>query len=157
MYDASLEWIDFVEKLVREENIDCDFSRCGHIEVACKPKHFDDFRRSAEATARDFGHQQRLIPPDQLPSEIGSAIYHGGLVDDFSAGVNPARLVAGLAGAAERAGAAIFEHSHVDEDQRDVARGWKIATQRGTLRSPNHRDATNGSNRPPPPPPQNQI
>src|SRR6267154_5744381 len=48
MYAASLESIDFVEKLVREENIACDFVRCGHLEVACKAKHFDDFRRTAE-------------------------------------------------------------------------------------------------------------
>jgi len=75
MYAASLAAIDFVEQLVREENIACDFSRTGHLEVACKPKHFDDFRRSAEIIARNFGHQQRLIPRDQLQSETGSAIY----------------------------------------------------------------------------------
>ncbi len=144
MYAASLESIDFVEKLVREENIECDFARTGHLEVACKPKHFDDFRRSAEETARHFGHQQRLIPKDQLQSEIGSAIYHGGLVDDASAGLNPARFVAGLARAAERAGAAIFEHSHVDEIQREGAQGWKIATARGTLRAKNVLVATSG-------------
>ena len=144
MYAASLESIDFVEKLVREENIACDFARCGHLEVACKPKHFDDFRRSADETARYFNHRQRLIPRDQLQSEIGSAIYHGGLVDESSAGVNPARLVAGLASAAERAGAAIFEHSHVEEIQREGARGWKIATQRGTLRAQNVFVATSG-------------
>jgi len=144
MYAASLASIDFVEKLVREENIACDFARSGHLEVACKPKHFDDFRRSAEETVLHFNHRQRLIPKDQLQSEIGSAIYHGGLVDDSSAGVNPARLVAGLASAAERAGAAIFEHSHVDEVQREGARGWKIATQRGTLRAQNVVVATSG-------------
>jgi glycine/D-amino acid oxidase-like deaminating enzyme len=144
MYAASLESIDFAEKLVREENIACDFARCGHLEVACKPKHFDDFRRSADETARHFNHRQRLIPRDQLQSEIGSAIYHGGLVDESSAGVNPARLVAGLASAAERAGAAIFEHSHVEEIQREGARGWKIATQRGTLRAQNVFVATSG-------------
>jgi glycine/D-amino acid oxidase-like deaminating enzyme len=144
MYAASLESIDFVEQVIREENIACDFARCGHLEVACKAKHFDDFRRSAEATARDFGHQQRLIPKDQLQSEIGSAIYHGGLVDESSAGVNPARLVAGLAVVAQRAGAAIFEHSHVEEIQREGARGWKIATPRGTLRAQNVLVATSG-------------
>jgi glycine/D-amino acid oxidase-like deaminating enzyme len=144
MYAASLESIDFVEQVIREENIACDFARCGHLEVACKAKHFDDFRRSAEATARDFGHQQRLIPKDQLQSEIGSAIYHGGLVDESSAGVNPARLVAGLAVAAQRAGAAIFEHSHVEEIQREGARGWRIATPRGTLRAQNVLVATSG-------------
>jgi glycine/D-amino acid oxidase-like deaminating enzyme len=144
MYAASLESIEFVEKLVREENIACDFSRSGHLEVACKRKHFDDFRRSAEETARHFGHQQRLVPKDQLQSEIGSAIYHGGLVDASSAGVNPARYVAGLARAAERAGAAIFEHSPVDEIQREGAHGWKIATARGTLRAQNVFVATSG-------------
>ena len=144
MYAASLESIDFVEQLVREENIACDFARCGHLEVACKPKHFDDFRRSADETARHFNHQQRLIPRDQLQSEIGSAIYHGGLVDESSAGVNPARLVAGLASAAQRAGAAIFEHSHVNEIQREGAIGWKIATQHGTLRAQNVFVATSG-------------
>src|ERR1700738_3911033 len=135
MYAASLASIDFVEQLVFEEKIACDFSRCGHLEVACKPKHFDDFRRSAEATAREFGHQQRLVSKDQLRSEIGSAIYHGGLVDDSSAGLNPARYVSGLARAAERAGAAIFEHARVEQIQREGASGWKIATPRGTLRA----------------------
>jgi len=144
MYAASLESIDLVEKLVREENIACDFARCGHLEVACKPKHFDDFRRSADETARHFNHKQRIIPKDQLQSEIGSSIYHGGLVDDTSAGLNPARFVAGLARAAERAGAAIFEHSHVDQIQREGASGWKIATARGTLRAKNVLVATSG-------------
>lgn len=144
MYAASLESIDFVEKLVREENIACDFALGGHLEVACKPKHFDDFRRSAEETARHFNHQQRIIPKDQLQSEIGSTIYHGGLVDDSSAGVNPARLVAGLANAAERAGAAVFEHAHVDQIQREGATGWKVATARGTLRAANVFVATSG-------------
>jgi glycine/D-amino acid oxidase-like deaminating enzyme len=144
MYAASLESIDFVEKLVSEENIVCDFARCGHLEVACKPKHFSDFQRSAEETARQFNHQQRIIPKDQLQSEIGSTIYHGGLVDDSSAGLNPARLVAGLARAAEGAGAAIFEHAHVDQIQREGATGWKVATARGTLRAANVFVATSG-------------
>jgi glycine/D-amino acid oxidase-like deaminating enzyme len=144
MYAASLESIDFVEKLIREENIACDFTRCGHLEVACKPKHFDDFRRTAEETERHFNHKQRIIPKDQLQSEIGSAIYHGGLVDDTSAGLDPARFVAGLAQAAERAGATIFEHSHVDQIQREGASGWKIATSRGTLRAQNVLVATSG-------------
>src|SRR5258708_39022675 len=42
MYAASLESIDCVEAVVREENIECDFSRRGHLEVACKPRHFEE-------------------------------------------------------------------------------------------------------------------
>jgi len=40
MYAASLASIDCVEQIVREEKIECDFSRCGHLEVACKQAHF---------------------------------------------------------------------------------------------------------------------
>src|SRR5690349_12150400 len=48
MYAASLASIDCVEQIVGEENIDCDFFRCGHLEVACKQKHFDDYARQVE-------------------------------------------------------------------------------------------------------------
>ena len=40
MYAASLESIDLVEQIVKEQRIDCAFSRCGHLEVACKASHF---------------------------------------------------------------------------------------------------------------------
>src|SRR4051812_14079061 len=86
MYAASLASIDCVETLVREENIDCDFSRCGHLEVACKQKHFDDYARQAEVIGREFNHKLRIVPQSQLQSEIGSAIYYGGMVDEVSAG-----------------------------------------------------------------------
>src|SRR5277367_5721378 len=34
MYAASLASIDCVQQIIRDEAIDCDFSRCGHLEVA---------------------------------------------------------------------------------------------------------------------------
>jgi glycine/D-amino acid oxidase-like deaminating enzyme len=147
MYAASLASIDCVEQIVREENIACDFARGGHLEVACKAKHFDDFQRNAEVIAREFNHQLRVVPKDQLQSEIGSPIYHGGLVDDTSAGVNPARYVAGLARAAERAGAAIFEGARVEKIEREAtqgARSWKVTTTRGALRAREVFVATSG-------------
>src|SRR5216683_3038725 len=57
MYADSLASIDLVEQIVREENITCDFSRSGHLEVACKESHFDSYARSAEFIAREFGHE----------------------------------------------------------------------------------------------------
>jgi len=136
MYAASLETIDCVERIVREEEISCDFSRCGHLEVACKQKHFDDYARQAEVIAREFNHTLRIVPRAQLGSEIGSRIYYGGMVDEVSAGCNPARYVAGLARAAMKAGANIFEHARVQtigRDSRQGEAGWKIQTSRGPL------------------------
>jgi len=136
MYAASLETIDCVEKIIREEAIDCDFSRCGHLEVACKQKHFDDYARQVEVIAREFNHQLRVVQRGELSSEIGSNIYFGGVVDEISAGVNPARYVAGLGRAAIKAGAEIFEHARVEglrREPRQSEAGWKITTSRGPL------------------------
>jgi glycine/D-amino acid oxidase-like deaminating enzyme len=136
MYAASLETIDCVEKIIREEGIECDFSRCGHLEVACKQKHFDDYARQVEVIAREFNHQLRVVQRGELSSEIGSSIYYGGMVDEVSAGVNPPRYVAGLARAAIKAGAEIFEHARVESlqhESRQGEAGWKVITSRGTF------------------------
>jgi glycine/D-amino acid oxidase-like deaminating enzyme len=136
MYAASLASIDCVEQVVREEGIECDLARRGHLEVACKQKHFEGFDRQAEIVAREFKHPLRILPRNQLRTEIGSDIYYGGLVDEASAGLNPARYVAGLARAADRAGAEIFENSRVDQIERGARQGvagWKVSTSRGAL------------------------
>jgi glycine/D-amino acid oxidase-like deaminating enzyme len=136
MYAASLASMDCVEQIVREEAIDCDFIRCGHLEVACKQKHFDDYARQAEVIAREFNHTLRVVQKHELSSEIGSRIYYGGMVDEVSAGANPARYVAGLARAAMKAGSEVFERTRVESIQRDSRQGtagWKVSTSRGSL------------------------
>jgi glycine/D-amino acid oxidase-like deaminating enzyme len=136
MYAASLASIDCVEQIVKEEQIGCDFSRCGHLEVACKQKHFDDYGREAEILEVEFNHKLRVVDRSELPTEIGSSIYYGGLVDEGSAGCNPARYVAGLARSTLKAGAEIFEHARVETMQRDSRQGemgWKLTTARGPI------------------------
>jgi glycine/D-amino acid oxidase-like deaminating enzyme len=147
MYAASVSAIALVEQIVREENIPCSFSRCGHLEVACKQSHFEDFSRSSEFIAKEFNHELRIVPKNELRSEIGSDIYYGGRVDQTSAGVNPAQYVAGLASAALRAGAAVYENARVLKVQRNTKNGrsgFYIDTSRGKIFAPNVLVATSG-------------
>src|SRR5262249_228560 len=65
-----------------------------------------------------------------------SSIYFGGMVDEVSAGLNPARYVAGLARAAMKSGAQIYEHTRVQalaRESRNGEPGWKVTTSRGVL------------------------
>jgi glycine/D-amino acid oxidase-like deaminating enzyme len=136
MYAASLASIDYVEQIVREEQIDCNFSRCGHLEVAVKQSHFEGFSKSAALIQREFNHTLRIIPKKELRDEIGSEIYFGGMVDDSSAGVNPARYVAGLTQAAQRAGASLHDHTRVlqiDSRNTNGTRKFSVQTSKGTL------------------------
>lgn len=107
MFAASLAAIDCVEQIVSEEAIDCDFRRSGHLLLAHRPAHFHAFAREFALLRREFAHPTRLVPPGELRDEIGSGAFHGGLVDEASAGLNLARFVAGLGCVAVRAGAQI--------------------------------------------------
>ena len=147
MYAASLATIDSVERIVKQENIACDFGRCGHLEVACKQSHFDDYAKQVEVIEREFNHHLRVVPRGKLRDEIGSDIYYGGMVDEVSAGLNPARYVAGLGAAAMRAGAQVCERTrlqNIQREARDGAPGFRLNTSRGAIWARNVLVGTSG-------------
>jgi len=136
MYLASLDSIDLVERIVREEGINCSFSRRGHLEVACKQAHFDAYAEAASRIEREFDHELRIVAKSELRSEIGSDIYFGGMVDETSAGVNPAQYVTGLANAAKNAGACLRDKTRVASNvlqPETGSRSFLVKTSRGDL------------------------
>src|SRR5258706_1428588 len=54
MYAASLETIDAVERVVKEENVACDFVRTGHLQVPCKRAQFDGYARHGVESVPEF-------------------------------------------------------------------------------------------------------
>ena len=143
LFQCSLDSIDTVERIVKEENIDCGFARHGHLLAANKPKHFDALKDEVEFMQKEFNHQVRLIPRAEQHEEIGSAIYHGALLDELSGGLNPAQYVAGLAGAAERAGATLHARARVNKLGRSGKR-FVLETERGPLSAESIFVATSG-------------
>ncbi len=132
LFQCSLDSIDTVEQIVREENIDCGFARTGHLLAANKPKHYEALKGEVEFMAKEFNHKVRLVPPEEMQSEIGSKVYPGALVDEVSAGVNPAQFVAGLVRAAAKAGATLHARARVTRLARRGTR-FVVETSRGTV------------------------
>jgi glycine/D-amino acid oxidase-like deaminating enzyme len=132
LFQCSLDSVSTVEQIVRDENIECGFARTGHLLTANKPGHYDALKGEVEFMDREFNHKVRLVPPGEMQSEIGSGIYHGALVDEVSAGLNPAQYAAGLAAAAERAGAVLHARARVTSLERRGTRFF-IQTERGSL------------------------
>ena len=120
---------------MREESIGCDFSRCGHAEVACKPRHFDGMRKEAELLATSFAHPTCVVERGRIGSVIGSEAYYGAIIDDASAKINPAQFAFGLADAADRSGAVIAENARVHAIDKVKHAGYEIATSRGSVRA----------------------
>ena len=134
LFACSLEAIDTVEQIVKEENLDCGFARYGHLLVANKPKHYQALQEEVEFMEREFDHEVRLIPPYEQVSEIGSSLYHGALLDKCSGGLNPAQYLTGLARAATDAGAKLHPRARVMRLDRK-GREFLVETERGPVRA----------------------
>ena len=143
LFQCSLDSVNIVEQIVKEENIDCGFARTGHLLTANKPKHYESLQGEVDFMAKEFNHNVRLVSPKDLRSEIGTDVYHGALVDEVSGGLNPAQYVAGLAGASARAGATLCARARVTKIERSQNRFF-IQTERRNLEAESVLVATSG-------------
>ncbi|MEW6405002.1 MAG: FAD-binding oxidoreductase [Chloroflexota bacterium] len=143
LFQYSLDSIDTVEQIVEEEKIDCGFARTGHLLAANKPRHFDALKEEVEFMDKEFNHKVRLVSRTDQRTEIGTDLYYGALVDEVSGGLNPAQFVAGLARAAENAGAVTCARARVTSLRRREKR-FTIETERGTLSAESVLVATSG-------------
>jgi glycine/D-amino acid oxidase-like deaminating enzyme len=142
-WQASLDAIDLIGEIVAEEDIDCHFQRNGHLQLASKPSHFEAMKEKVAWFKKELNHSFTLIPPSDLPSEIGAQGFHGGIVDEWSAGLHPAQYVFGLARAVARAGACLCENAGVNQIEKTV-NGFRLHTEKGTIQAKEVLVATNG-------------
>ncbi len=79
------------------------------------------------------GMNAHVVERSALRTEIGSDAYFGGLVVEQSAGLNPAKLTAGLAGLAEAAGAALHEETRAIRLRPQADGRSVVETSRGAV------------------------
>jgi glycine/D-amino acid oxidase-like deaminating enzyme len=145
-FDAA---VDTVESIVREEAIECDFARSGKLKLAAKPEHFAGLARTFETLGREVDTGMELVDASRLSTEIDSKQFHGGLLQKKSAQLHVGRFGVGLAQAAARHGARIYESATVAKLERLSGRAHRITTGRGTLEAAQVLLAT-GASRPGP-------
>lgn len=144
-YRAFTAAVDTVERVAKEEQIDCDFHRCGKLKLAAKPKHFDNMIKSYEALKANIDPNVSLVPPEQLQGEIRSDAFYGGLLQATSAQLHVGKFGVGLAEAAARQGVLIYENAAVSDLKR-VADGWRVTSARGSVQAAQVMVATGGAN-----------
>jgi glycine/D-amino acid oxidase-like deaminating enzyme len=125
LFEVAAESMARLEAILAEERIECGYTRSGHIQAASKPKHFKALQDEQALLARVFQHRVELVPRSEQRSEVGTDAYHGLLVDEQSAALNPAKYVEGLSAAATRSGATIVTHRAVKRLER-IAGGWRV-------------------------------
>ena len=143
MFQLTLEAMQLLERLIAEEGIACDFNRCGAVTLAAKPGHLPALERSGRFLRQELGYETVLLSREDMGKEIGSARYHGALLDPGGCSLQPAKYVQGLGLAAQRAGARLLEGTEVTR-VRKVPGGFEVGTSRGVLRAREVLAATNG-------------
>ena len=135
LYKALDASIDTLESLIAEEGIDCNFRRAGKLKMASKPQHFEGLAKNFEAVHAEVDADTALLSVDDLKAEIGSPFY-GAMLSKKSAMMHMGRYVAGLAQAASRHGAVIFENAAVTKHTQN-GKTHTLETARGKVTADN--------------------
>jgi glycine/D-amino acid oxidase-like deaminating enzyme len=143
LYALSLASIKYVEDVIEEENIHCEYTRAGHIEAAWKNAHFNQYRREQEVLAREFDQHVTLLNRKEQTRELGTNYYRGLLIDERSGALHPAKFVRGLAICASGSGVLLFERTPATRIMREGT-GFAVVTMHGTIKAENVLIATNG-------------
>ncbi|OBQ74417.1 NAD(P)/FAD-dependent oxidoreductase [Mesorhizobium erdmanii] len=132
---------DLVFGLIRRHGIDCDAVQNGWIQPAHSPAAFEKVKARTEQWARR-GRPAVLLDQQEVETLTGARGYVGGWMDRSGGVLNPVAYARGLADAAEKAGAKIFEQTPVTAVDR-VADGWMLKTPSGSARAGKVLIATN--------------
>lgn len=132
-YRAYAAAVDTVERVIREEGIDCDYSRRGKLKLAAKPHHMAHLAATAELIARDVDPDVQLIDRAGIGAEIASDAFHGGLLQRHGGQMHMGKFAAGLASAAVRHGARLYEHAPVTQIARQADGTYRVKSNRGEI------------------------
>src|SRR5699024_10949017 len=80
---------------------------------AYKAKHFENLKREQEFMYEKLQYENFIVEKRNLKEELGSPLYHGGIVDPNSCYFHPLKYALGLSYAVEKEGGEIFEDSQV--------------------------------------------
>ncbi|HEY3537014.1 MAG TPA: FAD-binding oxidoreductase [Trinickia sp.] len=133
-YRAYAAAVDTVERLIREERIECDYLASGKLKLASKPHHLEHLQRTAELIHREVDPDVEIIGRDRICSEVDSDSFFGGLLQKRGGQMHMGKFAVGLANAAARHGAQLFEHAAVTSIEKDGT-GYRVESSRGTLRA----------------------
>jgi len=148
-YRAFGDAVKSVENIVKTEKLDCDFQRTGKIKLAAKPEHYEQLVRTHDVLRANVDTDVKLVTRERIREEIDSASFYGGLVQGGSAQMHVGKFGVGLAEAAARSGARIYENAAVTKLERLPGGAYRITSARGALEAKQVLVATGATSRGP--------
>lgn len=133
-YRAYESAVKSVVAVVEQEQIACDMTRNGKLKLAAKPMHFDGMARTCELIRREVDADVELLSAQETRAEVDSAEFHGGLLQRNGVQMHVGRFGVGLADAAVRHGAQVFQNAAV-KSWKANASGYLLNTAKGSIQA----------------------
>lgn len=141
--EAHLDSHAFVRTLQREESIACDYVENGRFRGLWRDRDYDATGRALDRLKALIPLEAEMRPRARQHEDVATDLYRGGTIYLRHGGLNPAKWVAGLMGAARRAGALVQGHTPV-LGVEGSGTAFEVRTTRGTVRGRDVLIATNG-------------
>ncbi len=138
-----LQALDYIEELIRAENIDCDWARVGRYHAAHNAKQYEVLADYAKNQPKGLEVPMEMVPRAEQHREIPSDLYYGGAVYPRHAKLHPGKYHLGLLRIAKAAGVQVVDHCPALGIARD-GDGFRVKTPRGEIQARNVVIATNG-------------
>ncbi len=123
--------VDYVDALVKEHNIQSDYTFPGFLRAATTPGYVKRIQHDLEILTSLGVTGIEWIDADRLRGEVDSPLFLGGWWEPRSGLLNPARHVRELKRIAQAAGAQVYENTPVVEIKRGAK--FTLVTPRGRL------------------------
>lgn len=112
MSNVSLEGLALILARINNLGIKCDL-KFGHLTAALEESHIGDLKGEVKAWAK-IGHDDlQMMGKAEVQDLIKTKAYIGGMFDPKGAHIHPLNYALGLAQAAQKAGARIYDHTDV--------------------------------------------
>ena len=135
--------IDTVADLLQTHAIDADTHSEGETLLAHSPRAWQKLQAEAQEIPALYGVTPQLTAAGDLAAEGLAGPFHGALTVPLGFALNPRKYHAGLARAAQQAGATLHAHSPVTR-LRPIAGRWQLDTAAGSVTADRVLLATNG-------------
>jgi glycine/D-amino acid oxidase-like deaminating enzyme len=137
---GALTWL---AEFVAREQIQCDFKVPGRFHAAHSARAFDKLVAGVQNQPKGFEVPYTIVPRADQAAEIGTEGYHGGVVFEAHASLDPARYHQGLLERALSSGAEVAPFCRVEEISA-TGRGFRLRSARGEVLARDVVIATNG-------------
>lgn len=132
---------DDVFGLIEQHDIQCEATRNGTLHCAHSQSGLEDLK-NRHRQANRTGAAYELLSAEETEARTGSSQFHGALLNARAGTIQPLSYCRGLARAAQRAGARIFQNTPVTSVRWEGGT-WTVSANGKTVKAPRLLLATN--------------